>query len=214
MAAAFLFMILLTGVIVTSVVFFQKSKKLESQQMLPPGYGGGGGGGFTPAGQLPPGQDLNSPRGLMNLKLNDIISYYGTDYTIEGRLDFWEDGYTWITYMLVDMDDIKWLSVEDDDSLEVSLWEEVKDVPVSQPFPETVDYRGQTFRMQERGKARVNQKGRTGNKTGLQVEYYEYESREGEKMSIEKWGPEVEVSIGRDIRPDDLDIFPGDEVEY
>lgn len=197
-------MIVISGV---SFFFFMQARKAERQQ-LPPGYAGGT---FTPAGQLPgPSRGGNN---LMNLRLNDIISYFGTDYMIEGRLNYWEDGYTWITYMLVDGDDVKWLAVEEDDRLEVSMWEEIKDLRLSAPLPEFIDYAGERYRMNERGTARVNQQGKTGSKTGLQMEYFQYESDEGDEISVEKWGGDIEVSRGKEINPVALEIFPGDEVD-
>lgn len=210
MAVALIFMIVLAGVAGASFFFYRKAKQMERQQ-LPSGYGGGG--GFTPAGQLP-GPTGGSGNNLMNLRVNDIVSYFGTDYIIEGKLNYWEDGYTWVTYMLVDGDDVQWLSVEEDDMLEVSMWQEVRDLHLRAPLPEFVDYQGDRFRMVERGQARVNQQGRTGNKTGLQMEYYEYEGDGEEMLSVEKWGNEIEVSYGREINPAALDILPGDAIEY
>lgn len=203
-------LIILFAAIVSSVVFYRRSKALEMQQQLPGGYGGGG--GFTPAGMLPSGGGGNE---LLNLKINDIVSYFGTDYIIQGRLNYWEDGYTWVTYMLEDGDEVQWLSVEEDDRLEVSMWEEVDDLHVSNPPPEFLEYRGQRFRMTERGEARVNKQGSTGQrKNGLNVKYYEYEGDGEEMISVELWGGEVDVSVGREIRPATLDILPGDQVEY
>ena len=204
-----IFMIMLFGTAGASFVFYRRAREMERQQ-LPPGYGVGGGGGVTPAGQLPgPSSGGNN---LMNLRLNDIVSYFGTDYMIEGRLNYWEDGYTWITYMLVDGDDVMWLAVEEDDRLEVSMWQEVRDLHLTAPLPEFINYAGERYRMIERGTARVNQQGKTGNKTGLQMEYFEYESDSGEGISVEKWGNDIEVSTGTEINPVALEIFPGDQV--
>lgn len=210
MVVGFIFLMFLIGIIVTSFIFYKRSKEMENQQQLPPGYGGGG---FTPANRQLTNDSPSST--LTNLRINDIVSYFGTDYLVEGRLNFWEDGYTWTTYMLVDGDEVKWLAVEEDDMLEVSLWEEVEDLHLREPLPETIDYRGLHFRMTERGQARVNQQGRTKNKSGLNVDYYEYEAQGDDAMlSVEKWASSIEVSIGHEIRPSVLDILPGDKVEY
>lgn len=199
------------GVMIASVVFFMKARAAEAQQQLPPGYGDQG-GGFTPAGrQLTQSQ---GPQGLMNLRINDIVSYFGADYIVEGRLNYWQDGYTWTTYMLTDSPNVKWLAVEEDDELEVSLWEEVEDLRLSEPMPEFVEYRGQRYRMTERGEARVNQEGRTKNKTGLGMTYWQYEADDDTMLSVEKWASDIEISIGRELRPESLDVLPGDNVEY
>lgn len=209
MTGGFIVLFILVGLMVTSAIFFQRAKRLEQQQNLPPGYGGGS--GFSPAGHLPAGSGDGN---LLNLKINDIVTYFGTDYMLEGRLDYMEDGYTWVTYMLVDGDDVKWLSVEDDDQLEVSLWEEVEDLQVAQNPPEFLEYRGERFRMKEKGRARVNQQGHTRNKMGMSVEYFDYDGDGDNMLSVERWGGSVEVSIGQEIRPSTLDVLPGDQVEY
>ena len=210
---AIIFLLVLVGITAASFYFYNKSKKMERQKQLPSGYGGGdSGGGFSPAGEL--GGGSGSAHQVMQLKLNDIISYFGTDYMVEGKLTYWEEGYTWITYRLVDGDDIKWLSAEEDDGLEISIWEDILDLQVSEPVPEKLDYQGETYRMFERGQARVNQQGRTGNKTGMQVKYWEFKAPSGSMLSVEKWGGAIEVSEGKVIKPIELDIFPGDEVAY
>jgi len=210
----FLMMVVLLGVMGASVVAYRKSRDMERQQQLPSGYGGGA-GGFQPAArQLTSSMADSGGRDVLNLRVNDLVEYFGTMYTVEGRLDYWEDGYTWVTYMLVDGDEIVWLSAEDDDKLEVSLWNEVEDLYLTEPIPEFVEYMGQRFRMTERGNARVNQQGRTGRKSGLNMQYFEYEGSGDEMLSVEKWGGDIEVSMGREIRPIELEIYPGDQVEY
>ena len=205
----FVFILILIAVIIASFVAFRKAKALENQQQLPSGYGNQG---FTPANRQLDTDDVH--RTMMSLQINDIVSYFGDDYIVDGRLDFWEDGYTWVTYMLVDGDQVKWLSAEEDDQLEVTLWEEVDDI-VLNDAPEFIEYRGMNFRMTERGSARVTQKGRTKNKTGLNVEYFEYEAQGDEwLLSVERYSGSYEVSFGKQIRPEALEILPGDQVEY
>ena len=202
-------MIILVVVVIGSFMAYRKAKALESQQQLPSGYGNQG---FTPVERQLDTDNVNLT--MTSLRINDIVSYFGTDYIVDGRLDFWEDGYTWVTYMLVDGDEVKWLSAEEDDRLEVTLWEEVDDL-VLHDAPEYIEYRGMNFRMTERGSARVTQKGRTKNKQGLNVEYYEYEAQGDEwLLSVERYAGSYEVSFGKQIRPEALEILPGDQVEY
>ena len=213
-----LFMIMGLAMMATaaaSFFFYFRAKQLEGQRQLPPGYAGQQ---FTPAGQLPGGQQAAHQIGgvdLMNIPLGSIVTHFATDYIVQGRMTHWEEGYTWLTYMLVDGDTVRWLGVEEDDMLEVSLWEEIKGLPVSVPPPEFLEYRGERFHMVEQGTARVTQQGKTGSKTGMQVDYYEYEGSGGENaLSVEIWGGDVEVSFGKEINPAELDVLPGDLVEY
>lgn len=217
---ALLFMIMFFVVAIGSFLAFRSARAQERQLELPPGYGPPGGGaqgaiGYTPAGrQLD--SDLPGGANLLNLQLNDIVSHFGTDYIIEGRLDYWDDGDTWVTYMLVDGDKVVWLAAEQDDDIEASLWREVKDLRLADPMPEFIDYRGQRYRMVERGEARVNQQGKIARKTGVNLRYYEYETEDEEGLiSVEDWGGgDVEVFVGEEINPAGLDILPGDKVDY
>ena len=195
---------LLIGFAVMSFVFYQKAKKLESQAgRLPPGYDGDG---FTSAGQLSGGK--RDEVTAQNLRLNDIISYFGQDFIIEGKIDYNEDGWTWNEFMLVDGDVVKWLSVEMDDQLEVAIWEEI-DVAVGQNPPEFIEYAGQKYRQVENGSARATQTGQTGRRAGQNMRYYEYEGSGDEEISVEIWGGDVEVSHGKKINPFSLEIYPG-----
>ncbi len=205
----FLMAIVMMGAAGMSFFFYSRAKKLEQQQQLPPGYAGT----FTPARQLPGGQggSVHEIGGvnMMNIPLGSIVSHFGTDYIVEGRLTYWEEGDTWITYMLVDGTNKRWLSVNEDEGLEVSLWDPIH-LPLQNPPPEMIEHQGQRFRMIERGEARISQDGKTGNKTGMEAEYFEYEGEGDSLISVERWGSKLEASIGKVINPAELDILPGD----
>jgi hypothetical protein len=195
--------VLILILIVVAVVayrFYNKAKMLEREQA---------------EGQLGQGtRQLESDDGsrtVRTIRLHDIVSYLGQDYMVEGVLRYDDDGWPWVTYMLVDGEDVRWLSVEDDDKLEVSLWEEISCPILGEP-PEFIEAEGIKFHMVERGEARVTQQGQTGRKQGLSVDYFDYESNGEEMLSVERWGSEIEVSMGREIDPYGLDIFPGTEV--
>ena len=178
---------------------YNKAKMLEREQA--------NGTGLAPR-QL---EVDDGTRTVQNIRLRDIVSYLGQDFIVEGVLRYDDDGWPWVTYMLVDGEDVRWLSVEEDDKLEVSLWEEI-DKPFGGDPPEFVEVRGIRFRMVEKGKARVTQEGETGKRQGLSVRYYDYESDGDEMLSVETWGSDTEVSFGYEIDPYGLDIFPGTEV--
>lgn len=204
-----LFFILLIGVAVMSVFFFTQARKMEQRQ-LP----GGGPPGFAnqPNRLL---TDSSGERNALNMQVKDIVSHYGDDYIVEGRLDYWEDGDTWVNYMLVDGDRTIWLNAEDDDRLEVSLWEDVDDLHVTEtPPPRELQYMGQTFYMKGAGTARVSRQGRTGNKNAVSVDYFDYKSDGPDMLSIENWNGDIEISRGTPIDPVDLDILPGDLSDY
>lgn len=155
------------------------------------------------------------PRTVMNLQTNDIVTYFGDDYMVEGKLVFDEDGSQWFDYRLVGDDEEIWLSVEDDDRLEVGLFRVVKDLKFTERPPEYINYDGDRFELEEYGRARATRQGKTGFKNAGSVKYFEYEGPGGRMLSVEQWGDggSYEVSVGETIRPEALEILPGDDVD-
>lgn len=158
-----------------------------------------------------PSKMLDGPRtevNVNNLRIGDIVTFFGTDYVVEGCIHYDDSGWVWVCYMLVDGDNVRWLAVEFDDQLEVSLWQEI-DLVLPPTPPHTIDYDGERFTLTESGRASATQSGQTGLRSGLSVEYFEYKGSGERYLSVEKWGMETEVSVGQDVNPYSLEILPG-----
>ena len=145
---------------------------------------------------------------ITNLRMGDIVTYFDVDYVVEGRVDYNDSGWPWTCFMLVDGDDVRWLAVEEDDKLEVSMWEEI-DMDLGTEPPKTIEYDGERFKQVENGRANVTQTGKTGRRAGMSCDYFEYEGSSERYLSVERWGMETEVSIGQDVNPYSLEILPG-----
>lgn len=193
-------LIALIVVIVATVYFYKKTKSLENMKQLPPG--------FQSAGDFQPVTEVSGERSIKNLQIGDIVTHFDQDFVVEGRIDYNDSGWPWTCFMLVDGDDVRWLAVEEDDQLEVSIWRET-DVVIQGSVPEFIEFEGEKFRMVERGKARVSQMGQTGTRRGMEMEYYEFEGQGDRYLSVEKWGQDIEVSVGEDVNPYALEILPG-----
>ena len=194
---AVLVLIIMLGAMV--VVFSRRARSLEGEQKRLSGPGG-------TAGLLEGPRDNVT---VQNLRIGDIVSYLGQDFLVEGHLEYDEDGWTWDTYMLVDGDVVRWLTVEWDDELEVSLWDEV-DLKVSADPGDTLEWQGDTYTLDEEGSAGVTQTGSTGRRRGVRVVFYEYEGPNDRYLTVEKWGKDIEVSVGTFINAYALEIYPGD----
>ena len=188
------------GILLLGVGGFAVYKFMKADVTAKPSsdFGGGAAAALPPAG--------------LNLKLNDVVRYLGDTYMVEGRLTLSEDGDTWWEYMLVDGDEIRWLSVEDDDELEVALWEEI-DYPLSADPPETIEWEGVSYRAVEKGKARVTRDGKSGRKEGMSCRYWDYEGAGGEMLAVESWSGDFEVSLGRELDEGTYEILSGELVE-
>ena len=150
---------------------------------------------------------------VLGLAINDIFQHTGQDFMVEGKLIYREGGDEWWEYRLVDGADEAYLSVEDDDELEVALWREIQfDVPSSGP-PESLVWEGDKYRCAERGEASVTRDGKTGRKSGLTCKYWDYEGPGGKMVGIEQWGGGYEVWSGEELEEGRYDILPGDLIE-
>ena len=179
--------------------FYRKTKLMEREHAQLTGES-------QPAGYLESEREKVT---VDNLRIGDIVSYLGSDYMDEGHLEYDEDGWTWDTFMLKDGGDVKWLSVEWDDELEVVLWTELEDFEIDAHPPETIEYQGEVFTREESGGASVTRHGQTRRRNDVRMEYFEYEGANDSLLSVEKWGSDIEVSLGQPLNPYGLDIYPG-----
>jgi hypothetical protein len=102
-----------------------------------------------------------------------VVTYEGRDWVVRGTLEIEEDGFTWHEHHLDDATTRRWLSVEDDEELEVCLWEKIL-APELDPGPPTLHHAGVAYTLDERGRARYRATGTTGTPPEGAVEYYDY----------------------------------------
>ena len=146
---------------------------------------------------------------VFTLQLGDIVQYDNIDWVIEDKLTYTDNGWEWIEYLLQDGDRIGFLSVEDDDTLEVSFTETVKDCPLENPPPAQVTYQQKVYIRQESGTATLKRQ-RKPDRPAEICKYHDYSGPGEAVMAVEVWGNEVEVSVGQTVRPYQLTFLPGD----
>ena len=167
-----------------------------------------------PRAALPERSPMDEQRALhgdvRKLGPGDVVSYEGTDFIIDRTMHFDEDGFMWKEHLLTDpvAGRKMWLGVEDDDGLEVSLWERVSGV-VLEPGPASLEHDGVTYEREEQGHARfrVEQTGGGAGEQG-QMEYADYSA--GERLlAFERYGTgSWEVSTGQVVSEHALDVYP------
>jgi hypothetical protein len=147
---------------------------------------------------------------VRRLAPGDVVNYEGTDFIVDRTMRFDEEGFTWDEHLLEDATSGRklWLSVEDDDGLEVAVYERVTGTDLT-PEQSEVTHDGATFRRDERGRARyrVERVGDAAGESGT-VEYADYAA--GERLlAFERYGTgSWEVSEGRKISEHVLDVYP------
>ena len=147
---------------------------------------------------------------LFDLRIGDIVQYFGEDWVVEGKLTYNDDGFVWMEYILQLGDRTVWLSVEEDDSLETCLLDPVKDLDISGEPPHRLTYRGNEYRLDEASTATMTRLTSTGQRSSEQCDYYDYEGPDDLVLSIEDWGGKREITAGKAISPKSLTILPGD----
>src|SRR3712207_245361 len=110
----------------------------------------------------------------------DVVSYEGTDFIIDRTMHFDEEGFTWKEHLLTDPVASRkmWLSVEEDDGLEVAMWERLSGVTL-EPGPGSLEHAGVTYQRDEQGRARfrTEQTGGTPGESGT-MEFADYSAGE------------------------------------
>jgi hypothetical protein len=143
------------------------------------------------------------------LRVGDVVNLDGHDCLVEQTIHLREDGYAWQEHLLVDGDWRRWLSVEDDEGLEVVVWER-RPEPGLAPGAREVELDGVRYRFEERGSADYRIERAHAAESVGRMEYADYAAGD-QRLSFERFGRDEqwEVSVGRAISEHALDIYPG-----
>ena len=159
--------------------------------------------------QRSPADDQRALHGdVRRLAPGDVVNFEATDFIVDRTMRFDEDGFTWDEHLLEDAVSGRslWLSVEDDDGLEVAVYERVTGAALA-PGPDEVVLDGVTYRRDEDGRARFRTESVGGPGESGTVEYADYAA--GERLlAFERYGTgSWEVSTGRAISEHVLDVY-------
>lgn len=155
-------------------------------------------------------RNLTRQPSIFDMQIGDIVQYLGQDWVVEGKLVYQDSGFSWLEYMLQDGDDIRWLSVEEDDWVTVSLLAPVADFEISGAPPSEVTYKGTLYCRTESGTAEMQREGNLRRPSAERCRYFDYEGPDNKVLSIEDWDGDVEVTAGHLIAPRALTILPGE----
>ena len=157
-----------------------------------------------------PADDQRALHGdVRKLAPGDVVNFEGTDFIVDRTMRFDEDGFRWDEHLLEDAVEGRslWLSVEDDDGLEVAVYERLSGVALEPGAPE-VSHGGTTFKRDEQGRAtfRVERVGAPGEQGAM--EYADYAAGD-QLLAFERYGTgSWEISQGRRISEHVLDVYP------
>ena len=141
------------------------------------------------------------------LKIGDVVGFDGRDYVVRGTIRLEQSGFAWDEHLLDDTRGRIWLSVEDDEGLELCVWDRLPGSPL-EPGPADLSHEGIDYRLQERGEATFRSEGTTGTAPAGSMEYVDYAAGE-RRLSFERFGAATwDVSRGRVVGERELTIYP------
>ncbi|QTL99814.1 DUF4178 domain-containing protein [Iocasia frigidifontis] len=152
-------------------------------------------------------------RNPFNLQINDIVDYDLVEYQVIGKVKYNEEGYIWYDYHLFDSKEHLWLYAEDDDEVRLGLFRKL-DVDhqlyakFQEEIPSVIKYEDMDYSLIEEGSANIEIEGKVGAKDGQRIKYWDYETGNGNQLSVEKWGNELEISVGEVVQEGLLEFYP------
>ncbi len=139
---------------------------------------------------------------LANLKLNDAVSYGGTDYVISGKITYTIPAGSFWAYQLQDGSQKRWLRLGPNG--DVAFCQQVT-LAISAPFPNTVDL-GETYTLQVSGNASISVEGAGGARKGT-VNYARFTSPSGKRVWVEDFGTETRTMQGEAIDASAVTVY-------
>jgi hypothetical protein len=198
--------VIFTALIVAGIIIFIRGRRAAK----PPSAGtrakalAGTPGAPPPA----PTPSQESTADVRRLTPGDVVLYDGTDFIVEGTIRLEQGGFRWEEHRLAADARALWLSVEDDEGLEVVVWDRSAAQDL-EPGPGTLTHDGVSYALDERGKARFTAEGSTGTGEAGTVEFVDYEAGD-RRLSFERYGAEGgwEVGVGAVVSEHTLDVYP------
>lgn len=119
---------------------------------------------------------------------------------------------------MFDGKDHLWLYAENDDQVKLGLFKKlIADNPLygelQKEIPTVINYENNKYSLIEEGNAIIKVEGQIGARDNQQVRYWDFETGNGDQISVEKWGSELEISIGKEVKENLLDFYPARQEE-
>jgi len=148
--------------------------------------------------------------GTQTINPRDILSYLGRDYVVEGVLSYQLPGRSFRLARVVDGDVVLWVELltdEADDRLLVL--QEVRDVAIGTPPPQSIAYRNSTFVQRFSGNAKLSVAGIVAGRTEPSTDVWRYRAAGDLYLQIET-SPNGHIALyGESVHKGMIDVLPG-----
>jgi len=148
----------------------------------------------------------------LTIRPGDIVSYLGTDYLVQARNIFDEEGFRWFEHELEDGPRRRVLVTSLDDRLRIYLLEPdpTLSATVGENPSDSLEVGLVRYRMVERGAAKVVREEEGPGNPPTDARYWEYAGPGGKVAWVVRRAGRTTVSIGEEIRSEGLlEIYPG-----
>lgn len=193
-----LVILLVVAIVVGIMLYKQRAKAQQSQAPAQPA---------APADPFATATETEGdPR---SVKAGDMIDWGNERTWIRGSLRLSEGGAVWAEHFLEVEGGRRWLSVEEDPDLQLSLWSARPDLDLV-PQGKAMEVEGTVYKLQEKGTGSYRSEGTTGLKPEGGLDYVDYEADDGSLLSFERFDHgSWEASTGKTIMPGTFTIYPG-----
>ena len=145
----------------------------------------------------------------MQLHLNDVVIYAGTDYLVEGFVVYRLGRHNRKLARLVAGERVLWMEpLVDEIDERVLFLAEVHDLDMTTPPPANIYYKGQTYLRVLAGQAEVATSGQTPGRASGTCEVWRYRAAGDTFIQIEAWPDGMVVLAGPSAHQDMLQILP------
>jgi hypothetical protein len=161
---------------------------------------------------VPEAPDKTINRNWEALLVGQELRIKGESFYISGLVKHRQTGFYWTEYRLFGGKKEHWLSVEKaDKEVKIGLSHNIPFRKISF-FDDNkyAEYQGKRFNHVETGNAKVvRSEGDVDFDNNEPFTFIEYESSDGQQLSIEKWTDETEASLGEELREADIEVREG-----
>ncbi len=149
----------------------------------------------------------------MKLRLRDVITHQGRDWTVQGILTYRLDAQTLRLVRVVDgsrgTEEVRWVEpLTSDMDDRILLLAEVTDLRIGAPPPPTISYQGGSYLPRLSGRASITVEGDVGGRAGGVCELWRYRAAGDVFIQVEKWSDRVVVLAGESVHKDMIELFP------
>jgi hypothetical protein len=153
----------------------------------------------------PPQPEAAAPPPAFNLRDGDAIAILGDNYLVDARIDLQAAGRALRLFRIAATPE-RWLAVPAERVQTFALLESVADVELTTP-ESTIGGKPYTVNWSGAGTGELIGKGGASGQRSVKVTVFRGQADAADQAVILDWGMERQVLAGREVHPDDVEVF-------